>query len=319
LFEGEEEQGSAHFAEIVGQNLDLLRSDLLILGDGPLHQSGKQQINGGNRGIVGFSATVYGPNKPLHDGHYGNWVPSPTVMLADLVMSLRDEQGHILIPGIYDDVTPVSAADRVALAALPPIEGQLKQELGLGRSIGTERLADGYLAPTLNIRAIHAGDDGANAANAISTEGTLSADFRIAPGEVPDRVKTLTEHYLVAKGWTIVRETPDAATRLAHPKLLRLAWDAGDAAAIKTPLDTPSALAVAASISQTAGYPVIKLPIMGGSTPMDKAVGLLKVPMVGVSIANYDDNQHGRNENLRLGNLWDGIEVYAGLLADLDW
>jgi acetylornithine deacetylase/succinyl-diaminopimelate desuccinylase-like protein len=234
-------------------------------------------------------------------------------------MSLRDEQGHILIPGIYDDVTPVSAADRAALAALPPIEGQLKQELGLGRSIGTERLADGYLAPTLNIRAIHAGDDGANAANAIATEGTLSADFRIAPGEVPDRVKTLTEQYLVAKGWTIVREAPDAATKLAHPKLLRLAWDAGNAAAIKTPLDTPSALAVAASISQTAGYPVIKLPIMGGSTPMDKAVGLLKVPMVGVSIANYDDNQHGRNENLRLGNLWDGIEVYAGLLANLDW
>jgi acetylornithine deacetylase/succinyl-diaminopimelate desuccinylase-like protein len=319
LFEGEEEQGSAHFADIVGQNLDLLRADLLIMGDGPLHQSGKQQINGGNRGIVGFAATVYGPTKPLHDGHYGNWVPSPTVMLADLVMSLRDEEGHIKVPGIYDDVTPVSAADRAALAALPPVEGDLKKDLGLGRVIGTERLADGYLAPTLNIRAIHAGDDGANAANAIATEGTLSADYRIAPGEVPARVKTLTEAYLTAKGWTIVRDTPDVAARMAHPKLLKLTWDAGDAAAIKTPLDTPSALAVGASIGRTAGYPVIKLPIMGGSTPMDKAVGLLKVPMVGVNIANYDDNQHSRNENLRLGNLWDGIEVYAGLLADLDW
>jgi acetylornithine deacetylase/succinyl-diaminopimelate desuccinylase-like protein len=52
---------------------------------------------------------------------------------------------------------------------------------------------------------------------------------------------------------------------------------------------------------------------------MAEIVNQLKAPMVGVSIANYDDNQHAQNENLRLGNLWDGIEVYAGLLADLNW
>ena len=319
LYEGEEEQGSPHFAQIVARNRDLLRSDLLIFGDGPMHQSGRQQINGGNRGITSFAATVYGPNKPLHDGHYGSWAPSPAVMIADFVMSLRDDAGHIKIPGIYDDVTPVTAAEKDALAKMPPVEAELMTALGLGRHVGPPRLADGYLGPTLNVRAIHAGDDGPNAANAIATEASASVDFRLAPGETPAKVKALTEDYLTKQGWFIVRDTPDAATRLAHPKVLRLNWDEGGSIATMTRLDTPAALAVAASIGRTTGQDVIKLPIVGASSGFADIVDQLKVPMVGVSIANYDDNQHARNENLRLGNLWDGIEIYAGLLADLNW
>ena len=319
LYEGEEEQGSPHLAGIVRSHRDLLRSDLLVMGDGPMHQSGKQQINGGNRGITSFVATVYGPDKPLHDGHYGSWAPSPTVMVADLVMQLRDDDGHIRIPGIYDDVAPVSAATRAALSAMPPVEADLKQALALGRNVGPSRLADGYLSPTLNIRAIHAGDDGPNAANAIATEGTVSVDIRLVPGETPARVKAMTEVYLAKQGWTIVHTAPDVATRLAHPKVLRLDWEAGGSVATMTPLDNPAALALAASIGRTVGYPVIKLPISGGSSGFAEVVDALGAPMVGVSVANYDDNQHARNENLRLGNLWDGIEVYAGLLADLDW
>ncbi len=319
LYEGEEEQGSPHFAAIVRAHRDALRSDLLVMGDGPMHQSGRQQINGGNRGITSFVATISGPAKPLHDGHYGSWAPSPAVMAADFVMQLRDDEGHIKIPGIYDDVTPVSAATRAALDAMPPVEADLEKALLLGRNVGPARLADGYMTPTLNIRAIHAGDDGPNAANAIATEATVSVDFRLAPGETPAHVKTLTEAYLATRGWTIVHAMPDDATRLAHLKVLRLDWEAGGAVATMTPLDTTAALAVAASIARTTGTPVIKLPIVGASSGFAEVVDALHAPMVGVSIANYDDNQHARNENLRLGNLWDGIEVYAGLLADLDW
>jgi acetylornithine deacetylase/succinyl-diaminopimelate desuccinylase-like protein len=319
LYEGEEEQGSPHFAALVARHLELVRGDLLIMGDGPMHQSGKQEINFGNRGITGFKATVYGPLKPLHDGHYGSWAPSPTVMIAALVMSLRDDEGRILIPGIYDDVAPISAADRAALAALPDVETGLKTALGLGRNIGPPRLADGYMAPTLNVRAIHAGDDGPNAANAIPTEGAASFDFRLAPGETPAKVHALTEAWLTQQGWFIVRDTPDLATRLAHPKIVRIEWDAGASIATESPMAGQAAKAVEASISRTVGYPVLKLPFMGASSGMAEIVNQMKAPMVGVSIANYDDNQHAQNENLRLGNLWDGIEVYAGLLADLTW
>lgn len=319
LYEGEEEQGSPHLAALVAKNLEAVRGDLLIMGDGPMHQSGKQQINFGNRGITGFRATVYGPLKPLHDGHYGSWAPSPTVMIAALVMSLRTDEGRILIPGIYDDAAPISAADRAALAALPDVESDLRKSMGLGRTIGSPRLADGYMAPTLNVRAIHGGDDGPNAANAIATQADASLDFRLVPGETPKHVRELTEAYLASQGWFIVRDAPDLATRLAHPRIVRIDWDEGSSIATESPMDSPAAAAVAASISRTAGYPVLKLPFMGGSSGMAEIVNQMKAPMVGVAIANYDDNQHAQNENLRLGALWDGIEVYAGLLADLNW
>jgi acetylornithine deacetylase/succinyl-diaminopimelate desuccinylase-like protein len=319
LYEGEEEQGSPHFAKLVAANLELLRCDLLIMGDGPMHQSGKQMVDFGNRGITSLTLTVYGPTKPLHDGHYGSWAPSPAVMIADLIMSLRDDQGHIKIPHFYDDVRPPSAADQAAIAAMPPVEDDLKKALGLGRNVGPARLAEGYLAPTLNVRAIHAGDEGPNAANAIATQADASLDFRLAPGETPARVRELLESYLTQQGWYIVRETPDLATRLAHAKIVRVNWDAGGSLATETSMELPASKAVVASIERTVSYPVIKLPIVGASSGMADIVEQLQSPMVGVAIANYDDNQHAQNENLRLGNLWDGIEVYAGLLADLSW
>jgi len=284
-----------------------------------MHQSGRQMVNFGNRGIASLSMTVYGPLRPLHDGHYGSWAPSPSVMIAHLIASLTDDNGHILIPHFYDDVAPVSAADKAALAAMPPVEAQLKQSLGLDRNIGPARLADGYLAPTLNVRAIHVGDEGPSAANAIATHADASLDFRLAPGETPAHTRELLEAFLTQQGWFIVRDEPDLATRLAHPKIVKLAWDEGGAIATKTSLDLPESQAVVASIGRTVGYQPIELPIVGASSGIADVVNQLHVPMAGVSIANYDDNQHAQNENLRLGNLWDGIEVYAGLVADLNW
>jgi acetylornithine deacetylase/succinyl-diaminopimelate desuccinylase-like protein len=319
LWEGEEEQGSPHFGALVRKHLATVKGDLLIMGDGPMNQTGKQEINFGNRGIVDFVATVYGPLRPLHDGHYGSWAPSPTVMIAHLIASLRDEDGRILIPGFYDDVAPVSAADRAALAARPDVESLLKQELALGRNIGGPRLADGYMQPTFNVRAIHAGDTGPQAANAIATEGEVSIDIRLVPNETPEHVKQLVEGYLARQGWFVVHETPTPAVRGAHAKVIKLDWDPGASIATETPMDGPAAKAVAASISRTAGYPVLKLPIMGGSSGIAEVVNQMQAPMVGVAIANYDDNQHAQNENLKLQALWDGIEVYAGLIADLSW
>jgi acetylornithine deacetylase/succinyl-diaminopimelate desuccinylase-like protein len=319
LYEGEEEQGSPHFAALVAKHLELLHGDLLVMGDGPMHQSGRQMVNFGNRGITGLTLTVYGATRPLHDGHYGSWAPSPAVSIAHLIASLRDEDGHILIPHFYDDVAPVSAADRTALAAMPAVEGDLKRALGLARNVGTARLADGYLAPTLNVRAIHVGDEGPSAANAIATHADASLDFRLAPGETPQHTRALLEDYLTSQGWFIVRADPDLETRLAHARIVKVIWEAGGAIATKTPLDLAASRAVVASIGRTVGYPPIELPIVGASSGMADIVGQLHVPMAGVSIANYDDNQHAENENLRLGNLWDGIEVYAGLLADLNW
>jgi acetylornithine deacetylase/succinyl-diaminopimelate desuccinylase-like protein len=319
LWEGEEEAGSPNFGTIVRANKALLAADLLIMGDGPVHQSGRPLVSGGNRGIIDFEATVYGPARALHDGHYGNWVPSPTVMIAELVMQLRDEGGRIRVPGLDSEVPPPTESDKAALAALPPVEAQLKQDLALGRTIGTDRIADGYLAPTLNVRAIHGGDTRSPAANAIATSAWASFDIRLAPGQTMAHVRATTETYLTLKGWHIIREEPDLAMRRAWPKLLKLNWSDGGSVAVKVPLDTPAAKAVIDAIARTAGQPPVQMPLMGGTTPFAEIVEALGAPMIGVSVANADDNQHAANENIRIGNLWDGIEIYAALLADTRW
>lgn len=318
LWEGEEEAGSPNFGTIVRANTALLAADLLVMGDGPVHQSGRPLVSGGNRGIIDFEATVYGPARALHDGHYGNWVPSPTVMIADLVMQLRDDEGRIKVPGLASEVPPLSASDRAALAALPAVEAQLQDDLALGRTIGTARIADGYLAPTLNVRAIHGGDTKSPAANAIPTMAWASFDIRLAPGQTMAHVRKTTEAHLTAQGWHIIHTDPDLATRRAHPKLLKLDWSDGGSVAVKVALDTPAATAVIDAITRVGGPPV-QMPLMGGTTPFAEIVEALGAPMIGVAVANADDNQHAANENIRLGNLWDGIEIYAALLADTRW
>ena len=319
FYEGEEEQGSPHLGPIIAANTELLKTDLIIMGDGPMHQSGRQQVNFGSRGVIGLTLTVYGALRPLHDGHYGSWAPSPAVEIAHLIAALRQENGDIGLPGFYDDVRPPTASERAALAALPPVEAQLAHDLGIAAPITDQRLDDSYFRPTLNVRAIHVGDAGPNAANAIATSAEASLDFRIVPDETPERVRALFTAGVEKLGWFVVDAPPDLATRLAHPRIVRLAWDPGGSAAVKTDMDAPACRAVTDTISREQGEAVLKIPMVGASSGLDVIVRGLKAPMVGVSIANYDDNQHAENENLRLGALWDGIGVYAALLSELAW
>jgi len=104
FFEGEEEAGSPHLAEIFRQNAGLLKGDLWVLSDGPVNQTRRMQLYFGARGVTDLELTVYGPGRVLHDGHYGNWAPNPAAVLVDLLAHMRDATSHILIPGFYDDV-----------------------------------------------------------------------------------------------------------------------------------------------------------------------------------------------------------------------
>src|SRR6185295_6252630 len=122
FLEGEEEQGSPHLTEILKRYAPLLAADAWILCDGPVHPTRRMQIYYGARGVSGVDITVYGPVRPLHSGHYGNWAPNPAVTLVHLLASLRDEEGRILIPGFYDDVRPLNEAEKRAVAAMPAVE-----------------------------------------------------------------------------------------------------------------------------------------------------------------------------------------------------
>jgi acetylornithine deacetylase/succinyl-diaminopimelate desuccinylase-like protein len=318
LWEGEEEAGSLHLPQILHDHQALLAADLFLIGDGPVHQTRRPMVFFGARGAMGLEATIYGPNRALHDGHYGNWAPNPAAMAANLIAQLRDDEGRILIPGFSDDVRPLTADEQRAIAALPPIDADLKGEYGLGRSEGSDTLPMSLMRPALNIRGIRSGQVGEAAANAIPTEAAVSFDFRLVPDQTPDGVRSKVEQFLQAKGWTLVSSEPDAATRLAHPRILRLQWESGYAA-LRSDMSSPAAKAVIAAATSAAGAPVVVLPMSGGSVPLYTFADNFHAPIICLPIVNHDNNQHAANENLRLANLWDGIDVYASLLAELNW
>jgi acetylornithine deacetylase/succinyl-diaminopimelate desuccinylase-like protein len=99
FFEGEEEAGSPHLHEILEKHASLLRADLWIICDGPVHQTGKKQVVFGVRGDAHLDLTVYAAKRPLHSGHYGNWSPNPAMMLAKLLASMKDDKGKVTVKG----------------------------------------------------------------------------------------------------------------------------------------------------------------------------------------------------------------------------
>jgi acetylornithine deacetylase/succinyl-diaminopimelate desuccinylase-like protein len=317
-WEGEEEAGSTHLAELLRENQALFAADLWLIGDAPVHQSRRQMLYFGARGSMSLEATVYGPIRALHDGHYGNWVPNPAVMAASLIAQLRDDEGRILIPGFSDDVRPLTAAEKDAISRLPPVDDALKREFGIGRTEGNEGLNSSLMRPALNIRGIRSGQVGNAAANAIPVDAVISIDFRLVPDQTPQKVRAGFEAFLSSRGWTIVADEPDPATRLAHPRVVRLNWDSGYPA-FRSDMSAPAARAVIATASKSAQYAVAVLPMMGASVPIHVFADIFPVPLVGLPIGNHDNNQHAADENLRLQNLWDGIETYAAMMASLNW
>ncbi len=317
FLEGEEEAGSPHLGALFEKYKDLLKADAWLLCDGPVHQTRHMLLYFGARGITELEMTVYGPNRALHSGHYGNWAPNPISLLTDLLGSMRDSEGKIRIPHFQDDVRPLTDSERRAMQEIPAVEAQLRHDFGLARNEGgQDSLAEGILRPAINFRGIQAGHVGEKTTNSIPSEAIASIDFRLVPDQTPDRVRSQVEEHLRRQGFLIVYEPPTMDMRRAHPKIIKLAWGPGYPSA-RTSMDLPLSKALTRVIEESLGRSVIRMPSLGGSVPMYLFVEQLKSPVIGFPIVNHDNNQHASNENLRLQNLWDGIEMFASVLARL--
>ncbi|MEK7726850.1 MAG: M20/M25/M40 family metallo-hydrolase [candidate division KSB1 bacterium] len=317
FFEGEEEAGSDHLREVLEKHKDLLQADAWLLCDGPVHQTRRPLVYFGARGVCGAELTVYGPLRPLHSGHYGNWAPNPALMLARLLGTMRDEDGKILLEGFYDDVRAVTPAEQQALQKAPEVDSQLRRDLALHQTEANNALlVERLMLPALNVRGLQAGGVGNKATNAISAEAIASIDFRLVPEQTPAKVRARLEQHLQQHGYHIVYETPEANTRSQYAKLVKLSWEQGYPPA-RTAMDLPVSRALVQVLEETAEAPLVQLPTVGGSIPMYLFMETLNAPVIVLPIANHDNNQHAANENIRLQNLWDGIELYAGVIARL--
>jgi acetylornithine deacetylase/succinyl-diaminopimelate desuccinylase-like protein len=318
LFDSEEEAGSPHLDAAVNEHRGLFGGDLLLLCDGPEDQSGRPQVVFGNRGVVDAEITVYGPARPLHSGHYGNWVPNPAMRLAQLLASMKDGDGRVLIAGFYDDVAPLGELERQAIAEAPKNEAALERELAVAQPDGGgKRLVELIAEPSLNIRGLRSAYVGEQSQNVIPDRAVASIDMRLVKNIQPDaQVDRLIAH-IEKQGYTVFRREPTLEERAKYPRVARVD-SGGGYPATHTPMDLPAAAALVEAVGAATGVKPVRLPTLGGSVPM-YTFERLGLPVVGVPIANYDNSQHAANENIRIGNLWRGIDEFGGILAALKW
>jgi acetylornithine deacetylase/succinyl-diaminopimelate desuccinylase-like protein len=319
VLDSEEENGSPGLAKALESNPEFVRGDVLITGDGPVHQSGRPLVFYGNRGVLDFHLTVYGPIRGLHSGHYGNWAPNPAMRLARLLASMKDNAGRVLIDGFYADVVPLTARERAAVEALPFNDPELMRDLQFGEAEGGgRRLADLINEPSLNVRGLRSAYVGGESQNVVPDRAEASFDVRLVKNIDPDRQFARIAAHVEQQGYFVVRgRAPTPDERRTHPRVARLDYEGGYPAT-RTSMDLPVSVAVAGVLDAALGGGVVQAPTLGGSVPMH-LFDRLGLPVIGVPIVNYDNGQHSHDENLRVGHFWRGIETYAALLAALRW
>ena len=316
FFEGEEEAGSPHLGEIIRLHQKLLEADAWLICDGPVHQSGLKQVVFGVRGDTNVDVTVYGARRPLHSGHYGNWSPNPAMILAKLLSSMKDEAGRVIIAGWYDDVAQLGEVERRAISEAPQYDNELKAQLGLARTENAGRsLLQLINEPSLNINGMSSGDVGELARNVIPTTANAVLDLRLVKGNDYQRqVERLISH-IRKQGFHVIDRDPTDEERRNNSLIAKVVHRTGGYNAERTAMDLPISKAVLDAVRTSSTGPIVKLPTSGGSLPLSIITANLRTVTITVPIANYDNNQHAENENIRLQNLWDGIETMAALMT----
>ena len=314
FFEGEEEAGSVHLNEIMDTYRPLLQSDLWIICDGPVHQSGSKQIVFGVRGDAHMDLTVYAAKRPLHSGHYGNWAPNPAMMLAKLLASMKDDNGRVTIKGFYDDVTPLSIAEQKALKEVPPVDEQMKNELGISAvEMPGTTLSEAINQPSLNINGIQSGNVGRLASNQIPTAATAVIDLRLVLGNDWQRQQAKVTAHIKSMGYFVTDHEPTDDERKKYAKIIKVIPGQDGYNAQRTAMDLPIIQKVITAVKATTDQLVLQ-PTSGGSLPLFLFEQHLHAKTITVPIANHDNNQHAENENIRLGNLFSGIETMAAVM-----
>lgn len=314
VFEGEEEANSINLEKILAANKEAFSGDLWLMCDAPVHQTRRQLIYFGARGQARLDMTIYGPRNELHSGHYGNWAPNPAMMMAKLLASMKDDDGRVLVEHFYDDIAPLSETEKRAIAEAPDIDPDLKKEFWLGGTEGGgKKLTELITLPSLNIRGMASSRIGAQASNVIPSTASVSLDIRLVKGMDPQITRQRVLEHIRKQGFFVVDQEPSAEIRMAHPKVAMVVPRGGEAAT-RTPMDLPISQEVIHVVESARG-PAVKLPNMGGGLPISSIERPLGTHTIGIPIGNHDNNQHSYNENLRIQNLWDGIELMAALLT----
>jgi acetylornithine deacetylase/succinyl-diaminopimelate desuccinylase-like protein len=314
FFEGEEEAGSPHLEEILSAHRSLLQSDAWIICDGPIHQTGRNQLVFGVRGDANMEITVYGPRRPLHSGHYGNWAPNPGLLLVELLASMKNEKGFVTIKGFYDDVLALNDKEKEALAKIPAVDSMMMRELGFMQpEMQDVGLSMAVNLPSLNINGIESGKAGSAAANVIPVSASAVLDLRLVKGVDWKKQQERVVQHIRDQGFFITDRDPDEQMRLTHPRIAKIRLEKGYNAQ-KTDMQIPIMQKLIHTIQKATGKEWVLQPGLGGSLPLYVFEQVLNAYPVTLPIANHDNNQHAENENILVKRFLEGISILATVM-----
>lgn len=314
ILDGEEERSSKPLAEAVGTYKELLQADYLLIADGPMHYSGRPTLVYGCRGITTMSLTTYGPIRPQHSGHYGNYAPNPNLQLAQILASMKDDQGRVTIPGYYDGIR-LSEAEMAVLRAVPDDPERIDADLQIGRP---DRVGSFYQEamqyPSLNVRGMASAWVGPQARTIVPATATAELDLRLVPETDGARLKQLVKKHIESLGYQITDTVPDARMRASDTRWVTVT-ESEVTDAFRTSLDHPFGQHLVSLMGSAFGEPVVQIRIAGGTVPIAPFVNALRIPAFIVPMVNPDNNQHSPNENLRIGQIGYGLRALVGILT----
>jgi acetylornithine deacetylase/succinyl-diaminopimelate desuccinylase-like protein len=305
LIEGEEEVGSNNLIPFLKQHGRELRADYVVVSDSGMWAKGVPAVTYGTRGVLAMELRVDGPNRDLHSGVFGGSVANPAMVLAQLLASCVDANGHITVPGFYDAVTPLTKWERRQFAKLPFDERAYAKSLGVPATTGekgfttTERR---WARPTLEINGIFGGYQGAGGKTIVPAWAGAKITCRLVPDQKATTIARLVQRHLRA-------QCPKSAK-------LTVEVENGSEAFLQSPRSPATQAAARAAGKAFDCDPVFIRE--GGSLPilplLQKTLGA-EVLLLGLGLA--DDNWHSPNEKFDLENYRRGTAMSIGLLAEL--
>ena len=305
LLEGEEEVGGEGIGAYVASKPADLKADFALVSDTELFAPGLPTLCVGLRGMIYTEIEVRGAKSDLHSGMYGGAAPNPFVALAQMLARLKDQDGHILIPGFYDDIVPPSAAELAAWRSLPFDEEQYRiAEVGSKTLVGEQGfsvLERTWARPTLDVHGMPGGFIGAGAKTVIPAKALAKVSMRLVPGMTPAKAFAQYKKFVLE----IAPAGVDVDVRLIH---------SGDPCLI--PVDNPYIQAATRALHEVWGRDTVFIR-SGGSIPIvGDFAKHLKLPSVMMGFGLPDDNLHAPNEKFNLKNFELGIQSLIRFLEE---
>ena len=306
IAEGEEEIGSPHFEEFVQAHRDRLKADYCAVSDTALVAKGWPAITYALRGLIYFELRVEAANTDLHSGLFGGVAPNPAQALAEILVRLKDPSGHILVPGFYAGVRPLSDEERRQLRRIPFDEAELKKTYGLEALAGEPGFTPierNWARPTLEVNGIWGGYQGPGVKTIIPAWAAAKISCRLVPDQDPNTVKAAIEAYL----------------DLVNPKTVRVSLKdiAGHADPWITPIDHPLIQAAARALERVYDKEPVMVRAGGSIGAVEIIARHLGMPCLLVGFVLPDCFAHAPNERLDLDCFYAGRKAAFHLWEEI--